>query len=168
MDRAKLTYKDAYHHVMNRGIKGEDIFFDNSAKSYFLKALKEKSTSNRMRIFAYCLLDNHYHLILQNSSGKLSEFMKQLNGQYGIYYRKRVGEKGYVFQGRFKSTLIQEDRYLEMAIIYVLLNPVRSGVTEDPWDYRWSSIQEYFANDETSFIDKGFVEGLFKKKGCFE
>ena len=164
MVRARLTYKGAYHHVMNRGIKGEDIFFDDSAKSYFLKALKEKSTSNRMKIFTYCLLDNHYHLILQNSSGKLSEFMKQLNGQYGIYYRKRVGGKGYVFQGRFKSTLIQEDRYLEMAIIYVLLNPVRSGVTEEPWDYRWSSIQEYFANEETSFIDKGFVERLFKKK----
>lgn len=167
MGRARLTYQGSYHHVMSRGIKGEDIFFDSRAKSFFINALKEKTKINRIRIFTYCLMDNHYHLILQNSSGKLSGFLRQLNGQYGIYYRKRAGGKGYVFQDRFKSTLIQEDRYLEMAIIYVLLNSVRSGVKEDPWDYRWSSIGDYFT-DKDSFIDNKFVEGLFGKKSVFD
>ncbi|TEU01563.1 MAG: hypothetical protein E3J23_00070 [Candidatus Stahlbacteria bacterium] len=168
MGRSRLTYQGSYHHVISRGIKGEDIFFDDRAKSYFLKALKGKSTNNRIRIFAYCIMDNHYHLILQNSSDKLSDLMRQLNGQYGIYYRKRIGGRGYVFQDRFKSTLIQEDRYLEMVIIYVLLNPVRGGVTEDPWDYKWSSIYDYFNDEDDSFIDNKFVEGLFRKKSVLD
>lgn len=107
MRRVRLTYKGAYHHIMSRGIRGEDIFFDDGAKIYFLKTLQDRVKNQRIRIFAYCLMDNHYHLILQNSTGKMSEFIKGLSGQYEMYYRKRVGCKGYVFQDRFKSTLIQ-------------------------------------------------------------
>ncbi len=164
MRRARLTYKGAYHHVMNRGIKGENIFGDKKAKAYFLSILDEKSEKQRIRIFGYCIMRNHYHIVLQNSSGKLSEFMKQLNGQYGIYYRKRMGGKGYVFQGRFESTLIQDDRYMEMALLYVLLNPVRKGIVQDPWNYEWSSIGQYFARTKPAFIDTELVEELFKEK----
>ncbi len=146
---------------MNRGIRGEEIFFDNRAQVYFLEAMGEKLRNLRMRVFAYCLMGNHYHLILQNSSGKLSEFMKQLNGQYGMYYRKRRGGRGYVFQNRFKSTLIQEDKYLKMAIVYVLLNPVRGGVVKFPWEYRWASISEYYTGEDSLFVDSEFVEELF-------
>jgi len=149
---------------MNRGIRGENIFFDSRAKIYFLKILEQKSLSQRIRIFAYCIMRNHYHLILQNSSERLSEFMKQLNGQYGIYYRRRRGGKGYVFQGRFESTLIQDDRYMEMAILYVLLNPVRKRIVKDPWNYKSSSIGEYFGRGDVSLIDNVFVEELFGKK----
>ena len=140
-----------------------DIFSDDKAKDYFLSALEEKSKKLKMRILAYCIMDNHYHLILQNSSERLSDFMKQLNAQYGIYYRKREGGKGYVFQGRYKSTLIQEDRYLDMAIVYVLLNPVRKGEVSDPYRYRWSSIHEYFSGYDSSIVDNKFVEGIFKR-----
>lgn len=164
MRRARLTYKGAYHHVMNRGIKGENIFGDKRAKAYFLSILDEKSEKQGIGIFGYCIMRNHYHIVLQNSSGKLSEFMKQLNGQYGIYYRKRMGGKGYVFQGRFESTLIQDDRYMEMALLYVLLNPVRKGIVRDPWNYEWSSIGQYFARTKPSFIDTELVEELFKEK----
>ncbi|MCK4322741.1 transposase [candidate division WOR-3 bacterium] len=163
MNRARITYQGAYHHVMNRGIKGVDIFSDDKAKDYFLSALEEKSKKLKMRILTYCIMDNHYHLILQNSSERLSDFMKQLNAQYGIYYRKREGGKGYVFQGRYKSTLIQEDRYLDMAIVYVLLNPVRKGEVSDPYGYRWSSIHEYFSGYDSSIVDNKFVEGIFKR-----
>jgi len=71
-------------------------------------------------------MDNHYHLVLDNSSGKMSEYFKRLNGQYGMYYRKITGGKGYVFQGRFNSTLIEKDAYLLHSIAYLLRNPVRS------------------------------------------
>ena len=145
-----------------------DIFSNDRAKDYFLSALEEKSKKLKMRILAYCIMDNHYHLILQNSSERLSDFMKQLNAQYGIYYRKREGGKGYVFQGRYKSTLIQEDRYLDMAIVYVLLNPVRKGEVFDPYRYRWSSIHEYFSGYDSSIVDNKFVEGIFKRKERFK
>lgn len=156
-----MTYKGAFHHVMNRGHGGEKILLDDAAKTYFLDILKRRSVAQKIRIFTYCIMDNHYHIILQNSSGKLSEFMKQLNGEYGTYYRWRAGGSGYVFQGRFKSTLIQEDRYMDMAIIYTLLNPVRAGIASSPWRYKWSSIREYFTHRRATFIDSGFVEELF-------
>lgn len=149
---------------MNRGIRGEKIFFDNRARAYFLMTLEEKIGMLKLKLLAYCLMDNHYHLIIQNTSGRLSDFMKQLNGQYGMYYRKRRGGSGYVFQSRFKSTLIQEDRYLEMAIIYVLLNPVRKALTNSPWVYEWSSASEYFTGNISSLVDNQFVEEIFETK----
>ncbi len=161
---ARVTYKGAYHHVMNRGIWNEDIFPDDSAKKYFLRVIKEKTKILKTKLFAYCIMDNHYHLILQNSSGRLSEFMKRVNGQYGIYYRNRYGGKGYVFQGRFKSTLIQEDKYLAVVIVYLLLNPANASIVEDPYKYKWSSIHEYFTGKNSDIIDNKFVEAIYRNK----
>ena len=161
---ARVTYEGAYHHVMNRGIWNEDIFPDDSAKKYFLRVIKEKTKILKTKLFAYCIMDNHYHLILQNSSGRLSEFMKRVNGQYGIYYRNRYGGKGYVFQGRFKSTLIQEDKYLAVVIVYLLLNPVNASIVEDPYKYKWSSINEYFVGKNSDIIDNEFVEAIYRNK----
>jgi len=158
---ARVTYKGAYHHVMNRGIEGKNIFPDDKAKQYFFNILCDKSRNLKIRLLALCIMDSHYHLTLQNSSGRLSDFMKQLDGQYGIYYRNREGGKGYVFQGRYKSTLIQEDKYLKAVIVYILLNPVRAGIIIDPYKYRWSSIQEYFVSKGSNIVDNEFVEGLY-------
>lgn len=168
MRRARVVYDGSYHHVMNRGLEGRSIFLGDKSKSFFLNLLKEKSKKLKIRLLGYCVMDNHYHLILQNSSAKLSEFMKQLNGHYGMIYRKKEGEKGYVFQGRYKSTLIQEGPYLRMSIIYVLLNPVKAGLVESPYDYRWSSIGEYFGDSKKSIVDKVFVEDIFQSRSVFD
>lgn len=165
MRRARITYKGAYHHVMNRGHEGKEIFFDDSSRFYFLDSMRNKAEKLKIEIFCYCIIPNHYHILLQNSSGKLSEFMKQLNGQYGMYYRKRKGGTGHVFQGRFKSTLIGGDTYMKMATVYVLLNPVRAGVVKNPWQYEWSSIDEYYAMDDSEFVNNQFIEYLFQSKG---
>lgn len=162
--RAKVTFPGAYHHVMNRGVMGENIFIDNKAKDYFLNIIRAKSQLQRIKILAYCIMDNHYHLILEDTSSRLSEFMRHVNGQYGIYYRKRVSGKGYVFQDRYKSILIQGDVYLKMAIAYVLLNPLRGRITENPCEYRWTSIMEYFTGKSSNLVDNTFVEALFKNK----
>lgn len=82
---------------MNRGYDGKHIFEGNKNKSQFLEYLEEASKQMKIRLFAYCIMDNHYHLVLENSSGKMSDFAKLLNGQYGMYYRKMYGGKGYVF-----------------------------------------------------------------------
>ena len=152
---------------MNRGIGGEPIFFDSKAKENFIRLLHLKSKRLKIRIFAYCLMDNHYHLILQNLSLKLSDFMKELNGHFGMYYRKRVGGKGYVFQNRFKSTLIQNDNYLKIAIAYVLLNPTRKGIIKNIYNYKWSSISEYFKDEASDIVDNKYVEGLFGSENEF-
>lgn len=162
MRRARISYIGSYHHVMNRGVRGEKIFFDKKSRAYFITILEEKMRQFKQRLLAYCLMDNHYHLVMQNTSGKFSDLMKQLNGQYGMYYRKRRGGIGYVFQSRFKSTLIQEDAYLRMAIIYVLLNPVRRGLLANPWDYTWSSVNDYYSGCSSLLVDNKYVEELFE------
>jgi REP element-mobilizing transposase RayT len=158
MRRARITYPGAFHHVMNRGIEGKDIFSDDTDKDIFLRILKEKSKKLRIRLLVYCIMNNHYHLVLQNSSGMLSDFMRELNGEYGMVYRKRKGGRGYVFQSRYKSTIIQEGAYLKMVIIYVSLNPVRAGKVLNPYEYEWSSIREYFV-DENSGIQSFYKGG---------
>ncbi len=160
----RLTYKGAFHHVTSRGHGGKAILEDTRAKMRFLEILEASSMLYRMRILAYCLMDSHYHLILQNSSGKLSDFMKRLNGEYGAYYRREFGGSGYVFQGRFRSTLIQEDAYMTVAVVYVLLNPVRAGLVRSPWRYEWSSISQYFDGKRETFLDREFVRNLFGER----
>jgi REP element-mobilizing transposase RayT len=178
MRRARITYEGAFHHVTNRGINGEDIFTGNQYKSQFLDFLSEKSQKLKLRIFAYCIMTNHYHIILENTTGKMSELLKQLNGQYGMYYRKRSGGKGYVFQGRYKSTLIQDDSYLRLAIGYTLLNPLRAGMVKEIDEYIWSSLNCYFkpltqqhnsdsnsdSGTEEEIVETKFVEELFDSK----
>jgi len=146
---------------MNRGLRGENIFADDRKKNCFLEILNEESKKIRVELICYCIMNNHYNLILQNTSGKLSEFMRQVNGRYGTYYRKREGGKGYVFQNRYKSTLIQEDTYLKMAAVYVLLNPVRAGVVKDPYQYKWSSINDYFSEKQSTVTGTEFIREVF-------
>jgi len=161
MRRARITYQKAYHHVMNRGINGEEIFGTADLKRHFIELLKELTKKFGIELYAYCIMDNHYHLVLKSTYNNLSAFMKELNGDYGVYYRLKMGGKGYVFQSRFKSTLIQDDRYLRMAIIYTLLNPVRVGITVKAAEYEWSSAREYFKGRDNDFVCVSRVEEIF-------
>ena len=167
MRHARLTWEGAFHHIMNRGVNEEKIFSTADLKSKYIELLAEKSVIYRMRILAYCIMDNHYHLLLQNSSERLSEFMRNLNSQYGFYYRRVIGGKGYVFQDRFKSTLIQNESYLLQAIAYVIQNPVRANLVDRFDNYSWSSGSLYYSGDNKSFVDRGFVEDLFGIKENF-
>jgi REP element-mobilizing transposase RayT len=164
MRRERITYLGAYHHVMNRGYDGNDIFFSNQNKSQFLDYLEAACNQMMIRIFAYCVMDNHYHLVLENSSGRMSDFLKLLNGQYGMYYRKMYGGKGYVFQSRFKSTLIENDGYLIQSIEYLLQNPVRAGIVTNAENYIWSSVSDYYSNQTKTIVDFEFVNQLFGSK----
>ncbi len=161
MRRARVTYKGAFHHAMNRGYNGTPIFKEDEDKETFLRLLREISEKLRIRILCYCIMDNHYHIILQNSSGKMSKFFKQLNGQYGTIYRTKYGGRGYVFQDRFKSMIIQKDSYLLLSIAYVLKNPVRARVVKNSINYKWSSINEYFNEIKSPVTDRVFTEELF-------
>ena len=161
MRRVRLTYEGAFHHGMNRGINGEAIFEGNQNKSSFLDFLEESVQKYKIRILAYCIMNNHYHLVLQNTSGKLSDFFRHLNGKFGMYYRQRNRDIGYVFQKRFTSTIIQNDEYLKSAIGYLLRNPIRAGIVQDYAHYIWSSGRFYFSEEPNGIVDTGFVEELF-------
>jgi REP element-mobilizing transposase RayT len=149
---------------MNRGYEGRPIFGPEPDKVFFLTLLKKVQALTKIRILAYCIMDNHYNLVLQNESGKMSEFFKQLNGQYAVYYRKRHGGRGYVFQDRYNSMLIQDDAYLLIAISYVLNNPVAAKMAKTFSDYPWSSGLFYFNKEKCAAVDCRYVEELFGTK----
>lgn len=146
---------------MNRGINGEKIFPDDRYKATFVRLLAENVLRYRMRLLAYCVMDNHYHLVLENASGKLSDFFKGLNTGYAFYYRKGMGGQGYVFQSRFVSTFIQDEAYLKMAILYVLQNPVNARIVPDSRQYPWSSVKLNDAKSDLGWLDVEFVRELF-------
>jgi REP element-mobilizing transposase RayT len=167
MRRARLTYPGAWHHVMNRGHEGKPIFRSEREKSDFLTLLNEAVTKYRIRLTAWCVMSNHYHLILQNTTGRLSEFVKFLNAAWARKYRTHHGGKGYVFQGRFKSTVVEEEEHLETAICYVLLNPVRAGISKTAWDYKYSSIHGYFGRLK-GMTDNDFVKGIYPERSFLD
>jgi len=167
MKRVRISFEKSFHHVMNRGILTEKILLDENDKTFFIKLMFKLAIKYKITIFAYCVMDNHYHIILRNDGNKLSFYMKELDGGYAIYYRKKYGGKGYVFQNRFKSTLIEGDRYFKMSLVYVMLNPYRAGYVQDPKKYKWSSIREYFNQKPSNATDAEYVEGLFKNNCDF-
>ncbi len=167
MRRERITYPGAYHHVVSRGYAGNNIFSESQSKNQFLDYLEAACNRMMIRLFAYCVMDNHYHLVLENSNGRMSDFLKLLNGQYGMYYRKIYGGKGYVFESRFKSTIIENDGYLIKSIEYLLQNPVRAGIVPHAENYIWSSVHYYFSNQKTKIVDAEFVNRLFGSKESF-
>jgi REP element-mobilizing transposase RayT len=161
MKRIRITYPGAFHHVMNRGYNGNDIFAGNKHKAQFLEILEGTAKKLKIHLLAYCIMDTHYHLVLENNNGRMSDFLGQVNGLYGMYYRKVEGGNGYVFQSRFKSTLIENDSYLIQSLLYLLLNPVRAGIVYCAEAYTWSSINEYFSSKSMGIVDAVFVNELF-------
>jgi REP element-mobilizing transposase RayT len=138
-------------------------------KRQFIRLMQDKVCRYQVRLLAFCLMDNHYHLVLQNSSGRMSDFFRSLNSQYGAWLQWTFGGNGYVFQGRFHSTLIQEEDYLETAILYVLANPVRAGLVERCERYPFSSAPLYGTQQAEGWLDSGYVLDRFgDRKGLFQ
>lgn len=99
MRRARITYQGAFHHAMSRGYEARALFH-NLDRNFFLNLVKTQSKTIKIRIFAYCLIENHFYLVHENTSGRISGFFKQVTGQYAIHFRKKYKGRGYLFQDR--------------------------------------------------------------------
>lgn len=163
---ARVTYKGAYHHIMSRGLNGKDIYLDDRDKIHFQRLLEEKAGIYGIPVFAYTIMPNHYHLAICNRSGRMSDMMRVLNGGYASFFRTKHGGKGYLFQDRFRSTLVENRKYLWRVVQYALINPSVAGICSNPFNYKWSSISCYFSAGNT-FVDTSLVESLFENKGAF-
>ncbi len=153
--------------MMNRGHGGEAIFRTDGLKSKYLALIGKASKNYGIPVYAYCLMENHFHLVVQNASGQLSRFMKTVHSSFASFYRCLNGGRGYVFQDRFKSTVIQGDSYLLKAILYVLNNPVRAGLVSAAVEYKWSSANEYFNKKGLQWLDCDLIQGIFVKKRAY-
>ncbi len=131
-------------HVMSRGNNRQLIFFCDEEKCYFRYLLHKMKAVNRVDIYHYCLMNTHIHLIVRlNPTADLSRFFKQVFLAYHCYFRRRHEYVGHLVQGRFKSIIIETERYLLQCGKYVELNPVRAKIVPDPGDYKFSSYNYY-------------------------
>lgn len=135
----RIAFPDALYHVTTRGDRRENIFDDDQDRQIFLSTLEQVVTRFNWICYAWCLMNNHYHLLIQTPDGNLSKGMRQLNGVYTQASNRRHQRAGHLFQGRFKAILVDRDAYLLELTRYVVLNPVRAGMIKQPTDWAWSS-----------------------------
>jgi len=135
----RIEYPGAFYHVVNRGQRQEPIVLDDRDRERFLSDVERMAGQFQVLIHSYCLMTNHYHLILETPEGNLSRAVQWLNVSYAAYYNRRHQCTGHVFQGRFKALLVEATAYLEAVSRYLHLNPVRAGLVSRAWDYEWSS-----------------------------
>jgi putative transposase len=135
----RIEYDGALYHVTSRGNERKAIFKNDSDRTLFLDTLAQVNKRFHWICHAYCLMNNHYHLVIETPDGNLSTGMRQLNGIYTQAYNKRHGRIGHLFQGRFKGILVQKDSHLLEVCRYVVLNPVRAKTIKHPRLYHWSS-----------------------------
>ena len=141
----RIEYPDAYYHVMNRGRRAEAIFLDVEDYVNFQELLIELTTVYGIRIIAYCLMPNHYHLFLQTPKANLSESFRHLNGVYTQKFNRKHQVDGALFRGRFKSILVDKETYYLELIRYIHRNPLRAGIEKKLGDYPWSSHSAYLS-----------------------
>jgi REP element-mobilizing transposase RayT len=127
-----------FFHVLTRGNARQSIFLDDVDRNAFLANLQDVVVRWRFRCHAYCLMGNHYHLVLQPQDPNLSGGIRQLNGVFGQAFNRRHGRVGHVFAGRFKSLLVDRDNYLLQVTRYIALNPVRAGLVSTAAAWPWS------------------------------
>lgn len=137
----RLSFPGAIYHITSRGNAREAIYLDEADRQQFLSLLASCIERFHWICHAYCLMDNHYHLLIETPNANLQEGMRQLNGVYTQAFNRRHARVGHVFQGRYKSILVERDSYLLELCRYIVLNPVRAQMVEHAGQFAWSSYQ---------------------------
>ncbi len=141
----RLEFAHALYHVTSRGDRREDIFHTDADRLAWLGVLAQVCKRFNWTVHAYCLMSNHYHLLVETPDANLSAGMRQLNGVYTQLSNRSHGRVGHVFQGRFKAIVVDKDNYLLELARYVVLNPVRAGMVSDASEWPWSSYRAMVA-----------------------
>ncbi|MFH2219223.1 MAG: transposase [Pseudomonadota bacterium] len=154
----RIEFHGAWHHVMNRGRRGEKVFKDTHDYKMFVDLLEQTSAMWNIRISAYCLMPNHYHILLQAPDANLSRGMRHLNGVYTQRFNRRHFCDGQLFRGRYKSILVSGDTYLLELVRYIHRNPLKAGLAGGLSDYAWSSHRGYLSvSGKWGWLHKGVV-----------
>jgi len=161
----RIEYEGAFYHIVQRGTERKSVFKEDKDKQRFLAYLETTFLRYRSICHAYCLMDNHYHLIIETPGANITKIMHYLNTSYAVYFNTKYRRVGPLYQGRFKSIIVQADEYLHHLSRYIHLNPVRAKIDEDPVKYKWSSYNSYLGkNKKPAWLEIGFVMSNFGKK----
>lgn len=191
-DHKKFT-TGSIHHIYNRGNNKERIFFDEQDYRAFLFRIslalgidpkiidKEEllrmpksririSTSKKdiFKLHSFCLMPNHFHLLLEQcEEGSISRFIHKISTSFSMYINKKYKRVGHVFQDRFKSVLIESNNQLMWASSYINMNPVKDGLVINPYEYKWSSYNDFADNRNLPIISKDLIGEIFNSKENF-
>jgi putative transposase len=135
----RVLYEGALYHVIVRGNNKQNIFLDDKDRRGFLDWLEDAVKMHNLVVHAYCLMDNHFHLLIETPDANLSTAMRDLNGNYTQWFHSRHGGVGHLFQGRYKAFIIEKEAYLLAVARYIVLNAVRAGLVVHPRNWKWCS-----------------------------
>jgi putative transposase len=156
----RIAYNGAFYHVTARGNERRKIFISQADYKKFLSYLADAVHKYGVVLHAFALMANHYHLVVETPNANLSAFVHAVNSAYTTYFNIKRKRAGHLFQGRFKSILIEKDRYLLELSRYIHLNPVRAAIVEKPEDYPYSSYRSYASTREETIVARELIWGM--------
>ena len=155
---ARKISKTGFYHIIIRGVNKETIFIEDEDRYMFLRLLKYYKIKLKCEIYAYCLMSNHVHLLIEDKNFKLGELMKNITCVYAGEFNKKYKRTGHLFQDRFKSYSVLDDNYLLCLIRYIHRNPEKAGICKTE-HYKWSSYNEVIT--KSKIIDREFVLSIY-------
>lgn len=153
--QARKKSKSGIYHILIRGINQQQIFEDNEDFEKFLQVLKDCKAISEYKLFAYCLMGNHIHLLIKEEKEPIKQIVKRIANRFVYWYNIKYQRVGHLFQDRFKSEPVENDAYFITVIRYIHQNPIKAGLCKDISSYKFSSYNDYFSN--TDYIDKDYV-----------
>jgi putative transposase len=161
----RLEFAGALYHITSRGNERKAIYAEDSDFELFLSLLEKVCQQYNWVVHAYCLMTNHYHLLLETPDANLSQGMRQLNGTYTQAFNRKHRRVGHLFQGRYKGILVDKDAYLLELSRYIVLNPVRAKMVNTPDDWLWSSWHSVVGNTPSpDWLATDALLGMFAKQ----
>ncbi|MCK9224296.1 MAG: transposase [Candidatus Muirbacterium halophilum] len=160
--KLRIEYEGAFYHIITRGNTRSRIFKCDSDRLKFIEYLSEVHKKYGVIIHAYCLMGNHYHLLLETPYGNLRKAMHKLNTSYTNYYNYKHDRIGHLFSGRYKAILVEKENYALVLSSYIHLNPLRADIVKNISDYSWSSYKYYISNcKKPDFLDTKMILNLY-------
>jgi putative transposase len=161
--KPRIEYPGAFFHIIVRGNNRENIFLNSTDYFRYLQKLGYFCEEGDTTLYAYCLMPNHIHLLVEMGKVSLSKVLQRFHTWYTLYFNRRYDRVGHLFQGRYKAILCDRDAYLLELVRYIHLNPLRAGLVEVLEDYPWSSHRIYIGVDKSEAIDPSFVLGQLSR-----
>jgi len=168
MPRRMRVSACGYHHIYNRGVAKNDIFLCDRDKEKFLEILADISREYKFNIHSFCLMDNHYHILIENKKENLSDGMRQLNAKYANFFNKKYKRVGHLWQDRFKSWFVVGDNYLFTLFKYIESNPVKAHLSKKIGGYKYSATYSILRNGVPFFLRNSFVLRNFNTQELFD
>ncbi len=158
----RIEFPGAFYHIIVRGNRKQDIFLDDQDRSEYLARIQRYRKERGFILYAYVLMTNHVHLLIETPLSPISRIMQLISLTYTQYFNRKYDKVGHLFQGRYKSFLCDRDEYLLSLVRYIHLNPVRAGIVKEPGEYDWSSHNDYLKG-KSDLVQPDSVLRLFSE-----